>query len=275
LAEGESILVAVQQHKIDLLREALEGDAAAVRFADMDEIGSNPARIIPVWQQFASRHAAAGARGIGEPISPGRGPDELTECQRHEALLNTAFDGGRGWRLACPYDTSALEPSVIEEALRSHPIVTDADGPRASSTFSELAAPFAGTLPEPRTEAIESEFGLPELPAARQLVMEMASAAGLGEERTANLVLATNEVAGNSVRHGGGEGRLRIWREDEVLFCEVADRGRIDHALAGRIVPEFGQPDGRGLWIANQLCDLVQIRSSELGTVVRLHMRLP
>jgi anti-sigma regulatory factor (Ser/Thr protein kinase) len=31
---------------------------------------------------------------------------------------------------------------------------------------------------------------------------------------------------------------------------------------------------GRGLWIANQLCDLVQIRSSAAGSVVRMHKRL-
>ncbi len=29
---------------------------------------------------------------------------------------------------------------------------------------------------------------------------------------------------------------------------------------------------GRGLWLANRLCDLVQVRSGEQGTVVRLHV---
>jgi hypothetical protein len=40
------------------------------------------------------------------------------------------------------------------------------------------------------------------------------------------------------------------------------------------MIPADGQPYGRGLWIANQLCDLVQIRSSAAGTVVRMQMRL-
>jgi hypothetical protein len=31
---------------------------------------------------------------------------------------------------------------------------------------------------------------------------------------------------------------------------------------------------GRGVWITNQLCDLVQIRSGPSGTVVRVHKRL-
>ena len=30
---------------------------------------------------------------------------------------------------------------------------------------------------------------------------------------------------------------------------------------------------GRGLWIANQVCDLVEVRSSDEGSVVRVHMR--
>jgi hypothetical protein len=41
----------------------------------------------------------------------------------------------------------------------------------------------------------------------------------------------------------------------------------------GRTPPSPDQRAGRGLWLANQLCDLVQIRSTEAGTVVRLHMR--
>jgi anti-sigma regulatory factor (Ser/Thr protein kinase) len=39
-------------------------------------------------------------------------------------------------------------------------------------------------------------------------------------------------------------------------------------------VPEPGQLGGRGLWLANQLCDLVQIRCSPAGATVRLRMRL-
>ena len=62
-------------------------------------------------------------RGIGEPIWADRSPDELVECQRHEALLNLAFaDAGDFW-LLCPYDVDALDPDVIAEAHHSHPAV--------------------------------------------------------------------------------------------------------------------------------------------------------
>ena len=54
-------------------------------------------------------------------------------------------------------------------------------------------------------------------------------------------------------------------------MCEVSDNGVIAPPLAGREQPEG--PGGNGLWIANQACDLVQIRSFGGGSVVRLHKR--
>ena len=150
-----------------------------LRFADMAEIGGNPARIIPVWHEFATRHAPGGARGIGEPISPSRRRDELAECQRHEALINLAFDGGLPWRLACPYDTAGLEQDVIDEALRSHPVVRDGDEARPSPSYSATAEPFEGTLPEPPPQTIDRNFGLSDLADLRQLITDAAAHAGL------------------------------------------------------------------------------------------------
>jgi len=45
--------------------------------------------------------------------------------------------------------------------------------------------------------------------------------------------------------------------------------------LAGRVRPSVAQPNGRGLWLVNQLCDLVQLRTLADGTVVRVHQHLP
>jgi len=71
---------------------------------------------------------------------------------------------------------------------------------------------------------------------------------------------------------GGGGGTLRVWREPDAVVCEVRDRGFIRDPLVGRMAPPIEQYGGRGLWIVNQLCDLVQIRSAPSGTVVRVHM---
>jgi anti-sigma regulatory factor (Ser/Thr protein kinase) len=87
------------------------------------------------------------------------------------------------------------------------------------------------------------------------------------------MVLVVNEVTTNSVRHGGGTGTLRIWEEGASLICEVRDRGQILDPLIGRRKPPADRGSGLGLWLANQLCDLVQIRSFPTGSVVRLHIR--
>jgi hypothetical protein len=127
VAAGEPVLVVVSAAKVGLLRSALGGDADRVAFADMADVGANPARIIPAWRDFVDALDGGGrsARGIGEPIWAGRTPDELVECQRHETLLNLAFTGVPAWWLLCPYDTSALGGQVLAEARRSHPFVGD------------------------------------------------------------------------------------------------------------------------------------------------------
>jgi anti-sigma regulatory factor (Ser/Thr protein kinase) len=277
-AVGEPTLVVVGAAKLDGLRAELNGGGELVLFADMAEIGANPARIISAWQAFVAAHAVRGraVRGIGEPIWPGRSVAELVECQRHESLLNLAFAGAPAWRLLCPYDVDALEESVIDEALRSHPAVLESGVRRESESYRGLdaiAAPFDHPLPDRPTFARDVPFEAASLGAVRRLVYRSAAQAGLHTARRHDLVLAVSEVAANSIRHGGGEGVLRIWEEADTVVCEVQDAGRIDEPLAGRERPAIGQQDGRGLWIANQLCELVQVRSFATGTTVRLHMR--
>ena len=89
-----------------------------------------------------------------------------------------------------------------------------------------------------------------------------------------DLVLCVDEIAANSLIHGGGAGVLRIWREPAALVCEVSDGGTIADPLIGREAPSLERLGGRGVWLANQLCDLVQIRSGAAGTIIRLHSRL-
>src|SRR5947209_12165406 len=213
VATEEPALVVVDAAKIALLREELDGAAHAVHFADMAEVGSNPARIIPAWREFVTRHAPTGRRlrGIGEPICPERTAAELAECERHESLLNFAFAGSPSWWLLCPYDTEALDPAVVEEARRTHPFVLE-DGIGRESTdyygLSAVAAPFAEPLPEPPASAQELDFGAGPLEALRWLVGRAAADAGLDASRAADIVLAVHELATNTMRHGGGRGTL-------------------------------------------------------------------
>lgn len=108
----------------------------------------------------------------------------------------------------------------------------------------------------------------------RKLVAAEAAEAGLDHALRADLTVAVSELATNSVIHGGGGGTVRLWREPGMLVCEVSDAGRLEDPLLGRRRPSARRARGRGLWLVNHLCDLVQIRSSAAGTVIRLHMRL-
>ena len=278
VAAGEPILVVVSGEKIELLRDELGGDPDGVRFADMMQVGRNPARIIPAWRDFVAEHVGSGRRfrGIGEPIWATRSASELVECARHEALLNLAFAGGAEWWLACPYDTGTLPAEVLEEAERNHPWVTSDGHRRGSRTYRglvDVARPFDDPLPEPEGRIREHPFGGGEesLTMLRQRVTDAAAAFGVGPARTDDMVLIVNEVATNSVRHGGGSGTLRIWEEGSTVICEIRDRGRITDPLIGRTKPPADRGSGFGLWLANELCDLVQIRSFPTGSAVRLH----
>jgi anti-sigma regulatory factor (Ser/Thr protein kinase) len=53
----------------------------------------------------------------------------------------------------------------------------------------------------------------------------------------------------------------------------VRDPGYIAEPLVGRLRPSAAVEGGHGMWLANQLCDLVQVRSSRAGTTVRLIVR--
>jgi anti-sigma regulatory factor (Ser/Thr protein kinase) len=279
LEQGQPVLVAVPPAKVRLLREGLDARAGCVAFLDMHELGRNPARIIPAWQQFLEEHAPSSESplGIGEPVWPGRSAAELTECERHERLLNLAFAGSRSWRLLCPYDLDRLAANVIEAARDSHPYLGDADGSERNVRYRESDWPqraFVGQVPEPGGPVQEIEFDRSLLAQARSMVAARAARAGLASGRTQQLVLAVSELTGNSVRHGGGGGRLRIWQEGHTLLCEVRDDGHIDVPLAGRLRPRPEQLTGRGLWLVNQLCDLVQIRAEGTGTLARVQMDL-
>ena len=64
-----------------------------------------------------------------------------------------------------------------------------------------------------------------------------------------------------------------MWSEHDGLLCEISDTGRILDPLAGRRRPSGTEEQGYGLWLVNQVCDLVQIRTFPTGSIVRLHVR--
>jgi anti-sigma regulatory factor (Ser/Thr protein kinase) len=110
----------------------------------------------------------------------------------------------------------------------------------------------------------------------RHAVASCAAAAGLAGDRLDDFVVAVNELMTNAVRHGGGAGRVTLWRDDDAVVCEVGDRGaglaapRPDRP--GR--PRAGAPGGWGLWLAGELTDSLRMETGAEGTNVRVSSSL-
>ena len=271
-----AVLVAIPKGHAAVLREALDGHGDGVAFTDMQELGRNPGRIIAAWRDFVRTYAGGAATplGIGEPIWPERSQAELVECHRHETLLNLAFTAETPWTLLCPYDARRLPDEVLDAARRNHAHVHEHGRSHRSETYAR-AIPGCEPLPAPAVEPDELPYaGFAGLAAVRELIAARAEREGLDRARIGDLVLAVDELATNTLRFARGEGVLRVWREDATLLVEVADAGHIADPLAGRDCPPATELGGRGLYLVNQLCDLVQLRSSPEGSVIRIHMRL-
>jgi anti-sigma regulatory factor (Ser/Thr protein kinase) len=275
LARDEAVVVALPEPRLALLETALAEDAGRVELLDMGDVGANPARIIAVWETAVDRHAARGRglRGIGEPAHTGRRPAELAECQLHELLLNTAFDDGPAWRLMCPYDEAHLPRAVCAGAVASHPLRLTPAGRTVNAGYrgaDPTSSAFAAALPAPPAAVLRGGFGRGDVPTVRRTVRQFARSCGVDADSAEALGLAVTELATNSVRHGGGAGTLALWSEPGAAVVEVSDPGRIADPLTGRHRPDLHQHGGRGIFLVNQLCDLVQLRSSATGTTVRI-----
>ena len=273
LERGEAVIAAEPRPRMELLRDALGDDAGAVTFLDMAEIGANPARIIGVWASALEEQVQAGRqlRGVGEPAFHGRRPLEFVECQLHELLLNHAFVDGPAWRLLCPYDEQVLPRSVCHGALAAHPIRSTAADREPSDAFVDggYQDVFAAPLPPPRDAVLRGVYGPRDVPATRHTVAQYARRCGLAPEQVEALELAASELTTNSIRYGGGTGTLSMWVEPGAVVVEFSDAGQIADPLTGRFPPPLEQEGGRGLYLVNQLCDLVQLRSSPQGTTWR------
>jgi anti-sigma regulatory factor (Ser/Thr protein kinase) len=111
-----------------------------------------------------------------------------------------------------------------------------------------------------------------DLRPVRALVATVTAQVGLSPGRSTDLVIAASEVAANTLKHTTGGGVVRLWATDAEVLCQFEDAGHITDPLAGHWRPSGDLAGGQGLWLVNQVCDLAEIRSSELGTTIRLHM---
>lgn len=275
LAADTPVMVAVPGDKLSLLRERLGESADKAQLADMTVAGRNPGWILPgVLLEFASRHPEQPVAMVGEPIWPGRSEDEYPACVIHEALINSAFEGRDG-AVLCLYDATNLKPTVLDDALQTHPIMVDNGDHRGSDSYADplaTVARFRQPLPAAPEEARTVSYGSPsDLAGLRRFVTAEALGCGFDRDRAVDIAVAVNELASNTIEHTQGAGELTVWCDDGALVCQVDDSGYVSDPLAGYRLPPASARRGRGLAVVNRMSDLVRMHTHPGGTTFRTY----
>ena len=148
--------------------------------------------------------------------------------------------------------------------------------PPPASDGPPIPAVSIATGAEP---AVDRSFDGDSLYAVRATVAAHASDAGMPEGRVRNVVLAVHELAANAVRHGAGQGQMRLWVTGDGIRCELSDAGAPpagangggqdtrsrDAASAG--AERWPVEHGHGLWLVRKVADQVSLESGPSGTV--------
>jgi anti-sigma regulatory factor (Ser/Thr protein kinase) len=116
-------------------------------------------------------------------------------------------------------------------------------------------------------DVLDTAFDRSTLHHLRSLVAASAKRLGACHRQVRALVLIASELASNAIRHGGGRGRLRLWRQHTTLYCQVGDDGPgLSDPTAGTVPASSEAGHGRGLWMVRQLASSVAIMRCRGGS---------
>lgn len=273
VAAGDLVVAVLGDETEQLLRTELGDTADGVEFLLPGSVHTVPGFTTAVrWARSVGRVDGAGGRAfvVGQQLldPPGRGADYWTRL----CLGVEVAGAGLPLTVLCPFHD---DPGGWARVRATHPVLDAGTGSAGRNPdYQPPSEVLEGLEPLVRSElgapSAELDFRATDLGRLRHLTSELAERGGLGPDRTADAVLAVNELASNSVEHGPGAGVLRLWVDGRSgLVAEIADRGRLTGSFPGMVRPSTSGPRGRGLWLASELCDVMEVWHDD-GTVIRV-----
>jgi anti-sigma regulatory factor (Ser/Thr protein kinase) len=276
---GERVLVAVTAERRGWLREALGTDLEGVEWAEAESVYRRHGPMLTTMMEFLARHTAPGGRVriLAEQALATRPPAHARAYLRYEAAANVAYQPFAA-SVLCPYDVSRLPDAVVAGALRTHPQLLEGARSRPSEAFVDPRAfvrDHARAEPPPCTALSLELERIDDVPRARHWLAGLAATQGLAAAKVQELEVAVSEIVTNALIHGEAPRCLWVYRRDGALVCHVRDGGAGPaDPLVGYQPPDIAALGGRGLWIAHQLCDVVEVAANGNRTDVCLHMTL-
>jgi anti-sigma regulatory factor (Ser/Thr protein kinase) len=278
---GERVLVAMPLEKVGWLRDGLGGDADAVDVWDAEDLYARHGPMLRALMEYLERHASSAqgrVRVVAEQRLAQRTRADVRAYMRYEAAANVAYRG-HAVSVLCPYDAQALPEGIVQDALRTHPIVLTPGGARCSELFTEprsFVRERTSVRPPPPDAAGCALERLEDIGTARELVRTRGEAAGLAPRDVEDMVLAAGEVAANALVHGRPPRTVWCYADDGALVCHVHDAGAgPSDPLVGYMPPARRSREAHGLWVAHQLCGIVEVAADESGAHVYLRAPLP
>ncbi|MGN6131676.1 MAG: anti-sigma factor RsbA family regulatory protein [Nocardioidaceae bacterium] len=275
IGAGDRVLVLAPAEKLHRLERELGVGAGMVDLHDADDAYRPQARAIQMAMTYLDEQPARRTRLVAEQRLTERNDVELAAYVRQEAAANALYQSFPVGML-CPYDADTVPGQVLTACRKTHGGLLEGDRLLPNAEYVEprtyLTESFTASATPPSADVFTCET-VDDLATARQLVQGEAVKAQLGWDTTGDLVLAVNEVLTNAITHGRPPARLSVYRDGPALACHVHDLG---HGLTDPLVGYFPPPQeptsGRGLWLARQLCDSVEIGTDDSGSHVRLLM---
>ncbi len=276
LRAGERANVVATPERLSWIRQELGPDSDGVVFTDATEATPILSHATRATLQYLAEQEAP-TRVIAERHLARLRPFELRDYARMEAAANVVF---RRFpvRFLCPYDGTTLGADVLDACRYTHPEMMDPGGSRPNPHFvdpgSFIASSTAVVPPPPAARSL-AFASTADVPAARRFVSEGVRDAGVDTPTGEDIVLAAVEVLTNAILHGRAPRTLHMYEEAGALVVHVHDRGPgPGDPLSGFSPPAVAVTHGRGLWMARQLCNAVEVATDGSGTHVRLISRL-